>query len=138
MSSSSTMMVAESVSQTSIPLYQTTWPDIPKSVIFVSVSCCKMRYFTSMDIVYNGLSVQGLCHVRIQSVSLLRTLKFSVSSGLAGGHRKAGRQEESCRQMGIYEHTYVNVLWCFLFCPASFFGMWICHCGLGKQTESVL
>ena len=35
-----------------------------------------------MDIVYKRLSVQGVCHVRIQSVSLLRTLKFSVSSAL--------------------------------------------------------
>ena len=90
-----------------------------------------------MDIVYNGLSVQGLCHVRIQSVSVLRTLKFSVSSGLAGGHRKAGRQDESCRQMGIYEHTDVWFSVVFSVLPCCHFGMWIWHCGLGKQTESV-
>jgi hypothetical protein len=35
-----------------------------------------------MDTVYNGLSVEGLCPVRIQSVSLLWTLKFIVSSVL--------------------------------------------------------
>ena len=45
-----------------------------------SVSSHRMQYFTSNDIVYNGLCVQGVCHVRIQSVSLFRTLKFSVSS----------------------------------------------------------
>jgi hypothetical protein len=36
-----------------------------------TVRSLKIWYFTFMDIVYNGLSVQGVCHVRIQSVFVL-------------------------------------------------------------------
>ena len=38
MPSSSTLVVAESVSRTPIPLYQTRWRDILKSIIFVRLS----------------------------------------------------------------------------------------------------